>query len=305
VFRQALEQAYEQLDEKDAAPDDGKKMGTTLTFLYLNRRGVLMAHIGDSRIYHLRRENGTVTILYKSHDHSLVNDLLRADIITPEEAAHHPKRNVITRAMQPHQASRSKADIRQTDDVKAGDYFFLCSDGILEQISDSTLCYILAKETGDKAKIGEIHRACRGRSKDNFSAYLIPVAEALPEETLPETTGDDAETTPLADDEPDILLEGQPALNRKPPGKRKTGIGLFLQAGLRVCGVYGRGVHRTGNGKKQPAGQVEGAPAPATETEEKIKTCDGKPEKEKETPVLPEEKNDAGTDSTDQKSTNP
>ncbi|MDR3268353.1 MAG: protein phosphatase 2C domain-containing protein [Tannerella sp.] len=356
VFRQALEQAYEQLDEKDAAPDGGKKMGTTLTFLYLNCRGALMAHIGDSRIYHLRRENGEMAIRYKSRDHSLVNDLLQADIITPEEAVHHPKRNVITRAMQPHQTSRSKADIRQTDDVKAGDYFFLCSDGIPEQISDSTLCDILAKDTDDKAKIGEIHRACRGRSKDNFSAYLIPVAEAVAEETLPETTGDDTEATLLAGEEPDILLGGQPVQHRKQSGKWKWGIVSFLLIVLLACGAYWWGTLQSGNGGKQPIKRVENAPAPSPSSEtqkwmaeydrflkradnyckqgnyqmaknaysqalsvvpgsdrsgkrthvvKQIKVCDGKLKEEKETPVLPEEKNDADTDSTDQTITNP
>jgi protein phosphatase len=179
VFQQALKNAYAELDAKDNIPGEGKKMGTTLTFLYLNDKAAFMAHIGDSRIYHIRKEGGTASIVYKSPDHSLVNDLLRANIITPEEAEHHPKKNVITRAIQPHQEQRSKAEIHQTSDVKAGDYFFLCSDGILEQINDDRLCAIIAKDSGDREKITEIRYACQGHSKDNFSAYLIPVDEGI------------------------------------------------------------------------------------------------------------------------------
>jgi hypothetical protein len=160
--------------------------------------------------------------------------------------------------------------------VKTGDYFFLCSDGILEQISDSDLCTILAKKTDDKAKIGEIHRACQGHSKDNFSAYLIPVAEALHEEMLSETTGDDAATTLLAGDEPDILLEGQPMQNRKATGKWKTGIALFLQNGLRVLRRVL--VWCTSNRQRQKTTGRTGRRRPCScdRNREKNKACDEK-----------------------------
>jgi protein phosphatase len=60
-----------------------------------------MAHVGDSRIYHLRRTGNTATIVYKSRDHSLVSDLVQAGLITAREAERHPRRNMITNAMQP------------------------------------------------------------------------------------------------------------------------------------------------------------------------------------------------------------
>jgi protein phosphatase len=175
MFRQALDHACRNLDREGASTGTWK-MGTTLTFIAFHRKGVFMAHVGDSRIYHLRKQNGHTGILYKSADHSYVNELVLARIITPEEAATHPKRNIITRALQPGLKQPVKAEIHETDDVEAGDYFFLCSDGILEQVNDALLCDIIARHTDDKAKIEAIHTACRGRSRDNFSAYLIPVA---------------------------------------------------------------------------------------------------------------------------------
>jgi len=75
-------------------------------------------------------ETGEVSILYKSFDHSLVNELLLCGIITEEEAANHPKKNIITRAMQPHLEKRFEAKIHTTQDVQAGDRFFLCTDGV-------------------------------------------------------------------------------------------------------------------------------------------------------------------------------
>ncbi|MDR1119322.1 MAG: protein phosphatase 2C domain-containing protein [Dysgonamonadaceae bacterium] len=117
LFNRTLDYTYDRLDKKDQSPAEDKKMGTTLTFLCLNSRGAFMAHIGDSRIYHLRKTTEGVEILYKSQDHSLINDLIRAEVITPEEAKNHPKKNIITRVMQPHMEKRSKADTYTSQNV--------------------------------------------------------------------------------------------------------------------------------------------------------------------------------------------
>ncbi|MDR0835672.1 MAG: protein phosphatase 2C domain-containing protein [Tannerella sp.] len=181
VFERALNYTYDKLNKADQSPPDAKKMGTTLTFLSLNSKGALMAHIGDSRIYHLRKTATNVEICYKSADHSLVNELIRAEVITSEEAENHPKKNVITRVMQPHQERLSKAEIVETADVGKGDFFFLCSDGVLEQLTDEKLCAIVAENTDAEEKINTVRRLCEGGSKDNFSAYLIEIEEGVPE----------------------------------------------------------------------------------------------------------------------------
>jgi len=180
MFENALSAAYDALDKKDNANQSGKKMGTTLTFLFLNNKKAFMAHIGDSRIYHLRKsENKSVKIIYKSSDHSLVNELLQGGIITEEEAANHPKKNVITRAMQPHLETPCKADIRHETDVQANDYFFLCTDGVLESITDEQLCSIISQKNTDEEMIQVIYNLCNEHSRDNFSAYLVPVIEGI------------------------------------------------------------------------------------------------------------------------------
>ena len=94
----ALSYAYEELDKLDS--DGLKKMGTTLTLLYLDSNGVIAAHVGDSRIYHVRPNTGTSDdILYQSRDHSLVFDLFQTGEISYDEMAVHPQKNVITRAI--------------------------------------------------------------------------------------------------------------------------------------------------------------------------------------------------------------
>lgn len=186
MFEQALAYGYDELDKVDNGAV--KKMGTTMTCLVLHRGGALVAHIGDSRVYHIRPsladEHGRSGIIYQSADHSLVNDLLRSGEITEEEAADFPQKNVITRAMQPHLERRYKADILNIDDVQAGDYFFLCCDGVLEQLTNDTLGEILKNQTlDDNAKINAIKKVCDGKTHDNYTCWLIPVLDVQKEVT--------------------------------------------------------------------------------------------------------------------------
>ncbi|MDE6560458.1 MAG: protein phosphatase 2C domain-containing protein [Muribaculaceae bacterium] len=179
VFETGLAKAYDALDNIDTI--SMKKPGTTMTCLCLNEDNYLVAHIGDSRIYHIRPSlyNAEIKrggILYQSSDHSLVNDLLKAGELTEEEARNFPQKNVITRAMQPHLSKRYKADVYIFDDIQDGDYFFLCCDGVLEQLSNNQLCKILAdRKLDDQQKLAAIKSVCDGKTRDNYSCWLIPI----------------------------------------------------------------------------------------------------------------------------------
>ena len=172
LFNEGLNYAYGQLNlVDDGAP---KKMGTTLTFVCFHKGGCFCAHIGDSRIYIVRPSERR--IVYRSEDHSLVNDLVRAGELTSEEAASYPHKNVITRAMQPNQEKPAKAEIRIIQDIQSGDYVFQCCDGILENLTDDELVDILSDPaTNDVQKLAAIKNVCFGRTKDNFTCYLTPI----------------------------------------------------------------------------------------------------------------------------------
>ena len=182
-FKEALAYAYDELDKQDNGAV--KKMGTTMTCLYLHKKGYLVAHIGDSRIYHLRPANtdlanGRLGIIYQSSDHSLVNDLLKAGELTEEEAISFPQKNIITRAMQPNLERRYKADVFSFSDIQSGDYFFLCSDGVLEQLTNERLCEILSDDsTTDEEKLEAIRQVCYDKTKDNYTCYLIPIDKVV------------------------------------------------------------------------------------------------------------------------------
>lgn len=173
LLQQAIDAAYDALDAKDDNAE--KKMGTTLTLLCLHADGATVAHIGDSRVYQFRpaTKGRPARILFRTRDHSLVSDLVRIGEITEEEAKTHPQKNVITRAMQPHQSRRAKADIAHLTDIRPGDYFFLCSDGMLEQTSDDELTTFITKtDLSNKEKVEGLLRLTE-ENKDNHTAHLI------------------------------------------------------------------------------------------------------------------------------------
>lgn len=175
LFLQALSAAYDALDAKDNGEE--RKMGTTLTFLCLHASGATVAHIGDSRIYQLRpaSKNTSARIVFGTQDHSLVNDLVKIGEITEEEAKHHPQKNVITRAMQPCQEHRAKADIAHLTDILPGDYFYMCSDGMLEEASDENILNIITKPNATDEQKLEMLRNVTEENKDNHTAHLIHI----------------------------------------------------------------------------------------------------------------------------------
>ena len=174
-LKEALLYAYQALDQR--ADDASKQMCTTLTLLYLGINGVTAAHIGDSRIYHIRPKEG---VLYQSRDHSLVFDLLEAGEITLKEMDNHPQKNIVTRAMTPGADKRTHADIIHITDVQPDDYFFLCSDGMLEQMDNDELVSLLTYKRTDAEKHEQL-MAITSTNTDNHSAWIIHVKEVTKE----------------------------------------------------------------------------------------------------------------------------
>lgn len=175
-LQEAVNQAYDELERIDTASAEGSgmSMATTLTCVCFHPDGILAAHMGDSRIYHVRPGQG---LLYQSADHSLVNALLQVGEITIEEAKTFPRKNVITKAIQPHTERRFKAEVQQLTDVQSGDYVFLCCDGVLEQLTNERLVEILSMDCSDEEKLRLLEAESTDRTRDNYTAYLIPIDE--------------------------------------------------------------------------------------------------------------------------------
>ncbi len=171
-------------------------MATTLTFAAFHAGGATFAHVGDSRIYLIRPSQG---IIYRSDDHSLVNQMIHSGIITPEEAINHPQRNVITRCMEAgaEVSERSAASVLRTKDIQKGDYVFLCTDGVTGKITDDELVGIIASEVSEAEKIQRISTLCKD-SSDNNTVILIPIEEVKKEDSIDEVVENDANTLRLS-----------------------------------------------------------------------------------------------------------
>lgn len=173
VLQEALAYAYEELD-KLAIAGDSRQMGTTLTLLCFHKDGCTAMHIGDSRIYHLRPS--THTLLYKSRDHSLAYDLYQAGELSYEEMRTFPQKNVITRAMIAGDRNHPKADLVRITDIQPNDYFYICSDGMLEQMDDEELLQIFSSDKTDEEK-RDLLIAATTENRDNHSAYIVHIQD--------------------------------------------------------------------------------------------------------------------------------
>lgn len=107
-------------------------MGTTISMMWRGGGYMYIAHVGDSRIYRLR--DGHMEQI--TQDHSLVGELVRAGLLTPEEARLHPRRNIITRALGTE--GDNTPDLLAAD-IRPGDRFLLCTDGLTGMVRDDDI----------------------------------------------------------------------------------------------------------------------------------------------------------------------
>jgi PPM family protein phosphatase len=146
-------------------------MGTTLTAAYLDESQLVIAHVGDSRAYLFR--DGSLTRL--TQDHSLVDELVRRGKLTEEEAAEHPQRSIITRALGPE----PDVDVDTwTYPVRADDLLLLCSDGLTSMVSEERVTEILARSKGlENTAQALINEANQAGGRDNITVVLVRLEE--------------------------------------------------------------------------------------------------------------------------------
>jgi serine/threonine protein phosphatase PrpC len=142
-------------------------MGTTLTAVYVDDDALAVAHVGDSRAYIFR--DATLTRL--TQDHSLVEELVRQGKLTEEQAAEHPQRSIITRAL------GIEGDVlvdTWTYPGRAGDVVLLCSDGLTSMIGEDQISVILGGEPNlDRAGDLLIGAANDAGGRDNITVVLF------------------------------------------------------------------------------------------------------------------------------------
>jgi serine/threonine protein phosphatase PrpC len=179
-LRTRVQEANHQIWERSRADRQRAGMGTTLTAAYVDDAHVAIAHVGDSRAYLYR--DGTLQRL--TQDHSLVDELVRRGKLTEEQAAEHPQRSIITRALGP------EPDVEVdtwTYPARAGDVVLLCSDGLTSMISEERVRDTLAAyDSLDAAADALIHEANEAGGRDNITVVLFRLEEVAGGEDPPD-----------------------------------------------------------------------------------------------------------------------
>lgn len=147
-------------------------MGNTFTFMVVAQKRAMVAHIGDSRLYRIRKSE----IKQLTHDHSFVAEQVRLGFLTVEQAKKHATKNLLSRVMGCRQFV--SADIFEID-LQIGDEFLICSDGVYSMLSDEEIKSIITNSSADGAAKELVEAANRAGGKDNATAVVFAV-DSLP-----------------------------------------------------------------------------------------------------------------------------
>jgi PPM family protein phosphatase len=143
-------------------------MGTTLSVLILLQERAYTIQVGDSRIYRLRQGE----LLQLTHDHTWVDEAIRNGVLRPDEAENHPYKHVLTRAI------GTEGDVRadiEMHDVSVGDTFLLCSDGLINHVTDDEIGITMRNSTPAEATWKLVGQALLGGGSDNCTVMIVRV----------------------------------------------------------------------------------------------------------------------------------
>ncbi|MFE7463289.1 PP2C family protein-serine/threonine phosphatase [Streptomyces sp. NPDC057499] len=174
----AVQRANDQLRVMVEEDPQLEGMGTTLTALLWTGQRLGLVHVGDSRAYLLR--DGVLTQI--TQDHTWVQRLVDEGRITEEEATTHPQRALLMRALGSGDRVEPDLSIRE---VRVGDRYLICSDGLSGVVSHQTLEETLASYQGPQETIGElIQLALRGGGPDNITCIVADVLDVDANDTM-------------------------------------------------------------------------------------------------------------------------
>ena len=217
-FEAAIQEANRQILAVGGGDEKLSGMGTTLVaarFGGTQERPVAeIAHVGDSRAYLLR--GGALRPL--TEDHSLVAELVRSGDLTRDQAAEHPQKNLITRALGAEEEVEVDTAVLP---VEAGDRILLCSDGLSDMVPEGLISEILADSQEDPETPARrlLSAALDAGGTDNVTVVVVDVKEQLPRE---ERSGDTHEMPAVARS-PGERAESRPSPTMGPTARKHKG----------------------------------------------------------------------------------
>lgn len=170
--KKAIEKTNRLVYEKSLDDPSLRGMGTTTCMLYLWETHVVYAHVGDSRIYRFRKEEGLIQL---TEDHTLVTDLIHQGALHPFDARNSKLRHVLTRAV--GLGADVQVDVG-SDSFREGDLYLLCSDGLTNAIADHQIEQkfidfpLSSQEAIESAVVSLIESANRAGGPDNITVIL-------------------------------------------------------------------------------------------------------------------------------------
>lgn len=171
ALRTAFEEANQQIYQASLGDEKLRGMGTTCTALALLDGKAIVAHVGDSRLYLMRE--GEAYLM--TEDHSAVREMVRRGLISQREARHHADKNVILRAL----GTNPQVEISIWDkplEVRAGDQFFLCSDGLSDMVENEEIRQVLSDSDDPHAACERFIALAKERGgHDNITVGVIRI----------------------------------------------------------------------------------------------------------------------------------
>jgi PPM family protein phosphatase len=166
-LRAAIEQSNEAIVAAGMGAEEQAQMASTITAAVIDGTKLVLGQVGDSRGYLIRNSR----VRQVTRDHSLVEELIRSGSLTPEEALHHPNRNVITRAL----GTRDTVEVDVfEEDLHDADVVLLCSDGLYRVVGDGEIARALIAEPQAAAE-SLVALANQRGGPDNISVIIVRV----------------------------------------------------------------------------------------------------------------------------------
>ena len=165
ILKNAIEYANKVVYQKSQEISELEQMGTTLEICLIYKNRVFIAHIGDSRVYRIRK--GIFRRITK--DHSYVQTLIEDGTITKEEAEHHPEKNMLMKALGCEE--NVEADVMVKGFLK-NDIILICSDGLTNMVPEEDIQQIIEEDI-EHASERLINKAKENGGLDNITLIII------------------------------------------------------------------------------------------------------------------------------------
>ena len=180
LLEDSIYQANRKILDISSTEENMKGMGTTCTAMVITDKKSFVAHVGDSRAYLIRKNY----ITRLTTDHTVAEQMVSNGMMSEKEAETSPKKNILMRALGIN--PDLKVDIPPPLKIKDGDIFLLCSDGLIEYLSEEELLEISSRDAPDSACRKMVDLANSRGGKDNITVIITKAVSGEKKRVFPE-----------------------------------------------------------------------------------------------------------------------